>query len=180
MVSALAGFAAPASAAVITITDVVNGPVTVLSGPGNAFSYTHDISPPFNPATDTILGGTLAIQVSNPTGDQQSLQIRFDAGDFINEGTIPTSPPPTTYTFAIDGSTFGNVDLLNELQTTGALQVTLRMVGGAPASSSFVFDKSTLEVTVETVPEPASLFLVGSGLLGLAAMRRVRRRRADA
>src|SRR5215213_6014990 len=64
MVSVFVGVTAPAYAVVIPYNDVVIGPTTVLSGPQNAFTYTHDISPPFNPATDTILGGTLDIVVS--------------------------------------------------------------------------------------------------------------------
>ncbi len=143
-------------------------------------------APPFNPATDTILGGTLTIQISNPNGATGNLQIAFDGGSFINQGT-PASPGPTTYTFNVDGTVYGSpigVDIKADLQADGELQVTVRLVGGgSPGSESVVFDKSTLEGTFETprtIPEPASLFLLGSGLLGLAAVRRVRRRRADA
>ena len=47
--SALVGVAAPAHAVVVPFNDVVSGPTPVLSGPGNAFTYTHDISPPSIP-----------------------------------------------------------------------------------------------------------------------------------
>jgi hypothetical protein len=49
MFSVIVGFVAPASAALISITDVVSGPTPVLNGPANAFSYTHDLSPPSIP-----------------------------------------------------------------------------------------------------------------------------------
>ena len=180
MFSAFVGIAAPASAAIVTLTDVVNGPVTVFSGPGNDYTYTHTLSP-FNPGTDTILTGTLTIQVSNPSNGG-NFQVQFDSGTFVNEGPIPASP--TSYTFNVNGTPYGGVNLLTDLQADGQLQVTVRLVGGGtPGTESFVFDKSTLEVRVETpnaIPEPASLFLIGSGLLGFAVVRRACRRKLDA
>ena len=168
MFSAFVGVAAPAYA--LPYSDVVNGPTPILNGPGNAFSYTHDItdiaSGGFSPGTDTITGGTLAIQISNPTSTTPpttgtgNLQISFDGGtNFINEGT-PATPGPTIYTFLINNTVYGGVDLKADLEADGLLPVIVRLVGGGSSGSErVIFDSSILEGTFvrrTAVPEPAS------------------------
>jgi hypothetical protein len=56
---------------------------------------------------------------------------------------------------------------------TGALEIRLSQLGGWAAGSQTLFD----QVGLEAVPEPASFFLIGSGLFGLALVsRRLRKR----
>jgi hypothetical protein len=85
----------------------------------------------------------LTIDVSNPQGTITNVQVRFDglSGSFENQ----SPDPPATYVFNIDGTVYGSIDIRNELQTTGEIKVSLRLVGGGtPGNDSFQFDKSTL------------------------------------
>jgi hypothetical protein len=64
--------------------------------------------------------------------------------------------------------------------TTAANELISNVAISAPSGFNFLGQAAISPPPAVSVPEPASLFLLGSGLLGLAGMRRVRRRRADA
>jgi PEP-CTERM motif len=178
MVSALVGLASPAHATLVNFNDVIDGGPkgTTLTGPNNSFSFTHNINDSINVATDTIISGTLTIILSDPAGGKENAFVKFDAGGQNPLGDVPTSPPSTNYTFAL-GSKYGGVDIEGSLQTDGLLNVEIRITG-APRST-FIFNSSTLSGVAEVhpqVPEPSSLFLLGAGLIGVAAVRRRRQR----
>ena len=177
-VSILVGAATSAEAAIISFSDVHDPTpdITLTVGGTESYTYTHDLAdagltiPP-----DQVLTGTLAIVVSDPGGAENVL-FRFDLGTLLNLGNTGAS---TTYSFDLADSWGGTV-LIDSLNADGTLEVTVGVGQQGGPASSFVFQSSTLSGRAEVaqVPEPASLLMLGGGILGSLVVRRVRRRAA--
>ncbi len=108
--------------------------------------------------------------------------------DFIDNGTndhgayfrfnFGTLADGESYSFKIYyGAASDEASALAALSTIGAELYSLGQysgdpIGGTPATYMFAFTGVGGTPIVDQVPEPASLLLMGSGLLGFAAMRR--------
>ncbi len=112
----------------------------------------------YNPANEEITSATVSLNLADDGGF-------FDWFEFatLDVGT-------NVFFWEVDtGTSTFSIDSLMVLSSTGMLDVTLTAISG-----DFYFNSATLMATAESVSGPATLALLGLGLLSLGAARRRR------
>ena len=137
-----------------TITDTIEQDLYV--DWGESVSYTHDINDEFD--IGTAESATLTIEIYD---DDTSI---LDSGEFVVFIIEDFDFDTGTWSFGTSFDGDLEVNALAALNESGELDVTVTSLWG-----DFYVGSSVLTVT--TVPEPASILLMGLGLLGFGASR---------
>lgn len=159
----------------------VTGDALAWIGPANPFGLSASAGSYFLDLTDYPVAcpcGGVTQTIATTSG--KLYRLTFDLGSDSRYGlsdSIEASAGATsaTYTSTLLGTNNWETQTLNFVATGPTTVITLQgTVSGPPAAAYIGLDN----VSVDEVPEPATLLLFGSGLVSLAAYRRRRKAKA--
>lgn len=171
-IAAAVALSAGTPASATTITDTWTDPVgDVLLDlddsplPGvDSYAYLHDITDDGFSIGDTISSATLSVTVRD-SGGAETYQYEIGVGP-AQTGAFSNVPSTRLDQITLSASS------LDDLQSDGMLSVLIRITGDSNQQEGFYFVSSSLAVEttstfpeVAEVPEPATLALIGSGMI---------------
>lgn len=151
-----------------------NGNGLISGGPGAGISATLDFSAPLGanvdgsvtPLTWYISGFATSLSSSSGTGNLTASFVTDDLGQIVNWGVQATGPQ--------QGS---GLEILETIDVPGQVTDAIfssSISGGnaANANDPGVWTETCTDPPVAVTPEPSSIFLLGSGILGLGGIVR--------
>ena len=155
-------FANPVSASLsFTDTKTWNSPYEF----NDSFSYTHSLS--LSPLAANLDSASLSIKYSRAnTGEQWSVVSLYAAPE-LKIGDLKTQ---NNQGFSTQAFTLSS-NILTQIKNAG-WNLTIELREGTSGADNLKISESIFSGTYTPVPVPAALWLLGSGLIGLIAIRR--------